>query len=228
MRGAGPAGSPGRSQCTVLPPGGGGFPLFGPHVLKKDRTGGAAAKTRAERHDTAREERAVRVQARGPHEGEPRLAGSCGARRFRVLPDALASAAERAVACGQFDDLGLPCVSHYVAEAPQEFEALPDGPQVGGVRMARGRIASRQCGSRPKETLRCHRHGSVRLIYGAGGHHGRRVDGVDGSTTMDRVAAGKLPTTERRDIAAQRDRRVSRPVGRRAAPERRARARKHY
>jgi len=129
---------------------------------------------------------------------------------------------------GQFDDLDLLCVSHYVAEAPQEFEALPDGPQVGGVRMARGRIASRQCGSRPKETLRCHRHGSVRLIYGAGGHHGRRVDGVDGSTTMDRVAAGKLPTTERRDIAAQRDRSVSRPVGRRAAPERRARARKHY
>ena len=93
---------------------------------------------------------------------------------------------------GQFDDLDLLCVSHYVAEAPQEFEALPDGPQVGGVRMARGRIASRQCGSRPKEALRCHRHGSVRLIYGAGGHHGRRVDGVDGSTTMDRVAAGKL------------------------------------
>ena len=91
-----------------------------------------------------------------------------------------------------------------------------------------GRITSRQCGSRPKEALRCHRHGSVRLIYGAGGHHGRRVDGVDGSTTMDRVAAGKLPTTERRDIAAQRDRRVSRPVARRAAPERRARARKHY
>ena len=129
---------------------------------------------------------------------------------------------------GQFDELGLLCVSHYVAEAPQAFEALPDGPQVGGVRMARGRIASRQCGSRPKEALRCHRHGSVRLIYGAGGHHGRRVDGVDGSTTMDRVAAGKLPTTERRDIAAQRDRRVSRPVGRRAAPERRVRAGKHY
>ena len=100
-----------------LAPGGGGFPLFGPHVLKKDRTGGAAAKTRAERHDTAREERAVRVQALGPHEGEPRLAGSCGARRFRVLPDALASAMERAVACGQFDDLGLPCVSQYVAKA---------------------------------------------------------------------------------------------------------------
>ena len=81
---------------------------------------------------------------------------------------------------GQFDELGLLCVSHYVAEAPQEFEALLDGPQVGGVRMARGRIASRQCGSRPKEALRCHRHGSVRLIYGAGGHHGRRVDGVEG------------------------------------------------
>ena len=139
MRGAGPAGSPGRSQCTVLPPGGGGFPLFGPHVLKKDRTGGAAAKTRAERHDTAREERAVRVQARGPHEGERRLAGSCGARRFRVLPDALASAAERAVACGQFDDLGLPCVSHYVAEAPQEFEALLDGPQEPEHEMAQDR-----------------------------------------------------------------------------------------
>ena len=117
MRGAGPAGSPGRSQRTASLPRGGGYSRLGPHVLKKVRTGGAAAKTRAERHDTAREERAVRVQARGPHEGEPRLAGSCGARRFRVLPDSLASAAERAVACGQFDDLGLPCVSQYVAKA---------------------------------------------------------------------------------------------------------------
>ena len=152
MRGAGPAGSPGRSQCTVLPPGGGGFPLFGPHVLKKDRTGGAAAKTRAERHDTAREERAVRVQARGPHEGERRLAGSCGARRFRVLPDALASAAERAVACGQFDDLGLPCVSHYVAEAPQEFEALLDGPQEPEHEMAPGQTASHKVGNSTTST----------------------------------------------------------------------------
>ena len=91
MRGAGPAGSPGRSQRTASLPHGGGYSRLGPHVLKKVRTGGAAAKTRAERHDTAREERAVRVQARGPHEGEPRLAGSCGARRFRGLPDALAS-----------------------------------------------------------------------------------------------------------------------------------------
>ena len=95
MRGAGPAGSPGRSQRTASLPRGGGYSRLGPHVLKKDRTGGAAAKTRAERHDTAREERAVRVQARGPHEGEPRLAASCGARRFRGLPDALASAAGR-------------------------------------------------------------------------------------------------------------------------------------
>ena len=95
---------------------------------------------------TRREERAVRVQARGPHEGEPRLAGSCGARRFRGLPDALASAAERAVACGQFDDLGFVCVPHYVAEAPQEFEALPDGPQEHEHKMATGQTASHKVG----------------------------------------------------------------------------------
>ena len=147
MRGAGPAGSPGRSQRTASLPRGGGYSRLGPHVLKKVRTGGAAAKTRAERHDTAREERAVRVQARGPHEGEPRLAGSCGARRFRGLPDALASAAERAVACGQFDELGLLCVSQYVAEAPQAFEAPPDGPQVPEHKMAPGQTASHKVGN---------------------------------------------------------------------------------
>ena len=79
----------------------------------------------------------------------------------------------------QFDDLGLLCVSHYVAEAPQDFEALPDGPQVGGVRMARESIASRQSGSRPKEVLRSLPYNSACLIHRARGRHPRRGHGVD-------------------------------------------------
>ena len=47
----------------------------------------------------------------------------------------------------QFDDLGLLCVSHYVAEAPQEFEALLDGPQEPEHEMAPGQTASHKVGN---------------------------------------------------------------------------------
>ena len=71
MRGAGPAGSPGRSQCTASLPRGGGYSRLGPHVLKKVRTGGAAAKTRAERHDTARGTRRPGSGPRAPRRRTP-------------------------------------------------------------------------------------------------------------------------------------------------------------